>query len=214
MAYSNRDNTVNPAKKLTKLLNDTNAVGSGIIVAVAGGGGSAYEEEIAEKPMNWASFYDRKECWGYPGEPIASPCTYANARTVTIAFLQGLKGDGLRFIVHTNRRGDGTEIVVADLETDAFPASEQMVDEYHGVTVCKDGTYLHTVYLFPLSSYLWGNTRDFWEKEEEDKHDPWDDYDDDRYSDDRGRYDDDEQWSCICDASGPYFCSCRRNNDD
>lgn len=210
MAHYNRYNTTNTTKKPTKLLSSRSNRENG----------EEYEEKADIKPIQWASFYDRQECYGYPGEPIVAPTTYATARAATIAFLQSLKG-GLRFIVHKNRSGERTEILASDLETEAFPVSEQMVDEYHGVTIYKDGAYLHEVYLFPLNSYLWGNTRRFWEKEdEEDEHDPRDDYDYDRscyedYDDTIGRYDDtDEEWNCRCGSSGPAFCDCHLRDDD
>ena len=183
-------------------------------------GDKGFKRRVALKqstrPVQWASFYDRMECWGYPGRPIAAPSTYAEARAATIAFLQTFKGDDIVFHAHTNRRGAGKEVTLADLET-AFPVSEEAVEEFHGVTVTKGGAFLHMVYLFPLSSYLWGNTRRFWEEEEDEERDPWGDDDRpyDEEEEDRYEEDDEEPWRrhCTCDANGPYFCSCNREDD-
>lgn len=176
-------------------------------------GNKGFHRRPVPKPaMKWAAMQDRKECYGYPGTPIAAPATYTAARVATIAFLQSLKGDDIAFHAHTNRHGWGNDVTADNLDT-AFPVTEEMVEEYHGVSVTKGGEYLHTVYLFPLSSYLWANTRRFWEpKDEEEDHDDHDDhpYDEEDY----GHYDaEDEQWSCNCGASGPFFCSCNDNDD-
>lgn len=151
--------------------------------------------------------YDRKECYGYPSAPIAAPTTYAKAREAAIAFLRSQEGDSLIFVAHTDRYGVSTK--VDDLEA-AFPAAEVMVDEYHGVSISKDGAYKHQVYLYPLTSYLWNNTRRLWEPEEEEEEEG-DDYEEESGGDEE----EEEPWqrNCTCDASGPYFCSCRRSED-
>ena len=159
----------------------------------------------------WAAFYDRKTIIGYPGAPIAAPTTYAAARAAAVAFLRSQEGNDLVFVAHTDRHGAGTK--VDDLEA-AFPAVEVATSEYHGVSITKGGAYKHRVYLYPLTSYLWANTRRFWEPEEEEERDNYDD----RYDEEsRGGYEEEEEepWqrNCTCDASGPYFCSCSRSED-
>ena len=176
-----------------------------------GGGGPCIPRSEVAGPAQWAVFYDTKTIIGYPGTPVAAPTTYANAREAAIAFMHTLKGD-LAFIAHTNSRSSVPGTYISNLE-EAFPTTEQVVKEYHGVSIMRAGDYLHRVYLFPLTSYLWANVRRFWEAEEEEE-----DRDDDRYEEESyyGYDEEEEPWRrhCTCDASGPYFCSCRNDDDD
>ncbi len=58
---------------------------------------------------------------------------------------------------------------------------------------------------------MWANCERLWNAEDEDE-----DEDDDRhYDSDHYHSDDGEKWrrNCTCDASGPYWCSCRRDDD-
>ena len=107
------------------------------------------------------------------------------------------------------------------------------MEEYLGVVATKQARAdYRQVYLFPETSYMWGNCRDVLfpreaarrRQEEEEERDYWED---DRHYDDeddyRGGYSDDERYGppgCTCDASeppargrGPVFCCCRDRDD-
>ncbi len=181
--------------------------------------------------MGWAAVAEGPIFTSMTTKTLISNLTnYAEARKKAVEHLLTLPADA-KFQACRNRpwrddvHGAGRVRVLthAQLE-EAFPAAEEMVEEYFDVSVFassaspsgKPDKYLGGISLFPQTSYVCENMSWLLFPKEEDEEDHWGEdrgYD----SEDHCRYhsDDEPAWqrNCTCDASGPYFCSCRRDDD-
>ena len=152
---------------------------------------------------------------------ISNLTTYAEARKKAVEHLLTLPADA-KFHACRNRPwrndiyGAGRVRILTHTQLEeAFPAEEEMVEEYFDVSVFKGDKYLGGISLFPQTSYVCENMSWLLFPKEEDE----DEYEDDDRgydSEDNYRSDDEPAWqrNCTCDASGPYWCSCRRDDDD
>ena len=149
---------------------------------------------------------------------ISNLTNYAEARKKAVEHLLTLPADA-QFQACRNRPWRGAPVRVltrAQLE-EAFPAAEEMVEEYFDVSVFIKDKYIGGISLFPQTSYVCRNMS--WllfPKDEEEDRDPWGDDDRSCESDGYNPWDEeDEPWrrDCTCDASGPFFCGCRRDDD-
>jgi hypothetical protein len=173
--------------------------------------------------MRWAAVAEGAIFSSMTKKTLVSPLTtYAEARKKAVEHLLTLPADA-KFQACRNRpwrddvHGAGRVRILthAQLE-EAFPAAEEMVEEYFDVSVFKADKYLGGISLFPQTSYVCENMSWLLFPKEEDEYDRWGD-DDRGYPEEHHYPSDDEEpaWQrgCTCDASGPYFCSCRRDDD-
>ena len=169
--------------------------------------------------MRWAAVYEGPIFTSMTKKTLISNLTtYAEARKKAVEHLLTLPADA-QFQACRNRPwlgGSRVRVLTHAQMEEAFPATEEMVEEYFDVSVFAGKKYLGGISLFPQTSYVCENMS--WllfPKEEEEEYE-----DDDRGydSEDHCRYHSDEEpaWqrNCTCDASGPFFCSCRRDDDD
>jgi hypothetical protein len=196
--------------------------------AAAGGGGGGSAPASAPQ-MRWAAVSEGAVFSSMTKKTLISHLTtYAEARKKAVEHLLTLPADA-KFHACRNRpwrddvHGAGRVRVLthAQLE-EAFPVNEEMVEEYFDVSVFASSAslqpdkYLGGISLFPQTSYVCENMSWLLFPKEEDEYDPWGD-DDRGYESEERHYhsDDEEPWrrNCTCDASGPYFCSCRRDDD-
>jgi hypothetical protein len=156
---------------------------------------------------------------------ISNLTTYAEARKKAMEHLLTLPADAT-FQACRNRpwlHGSRVRVLMHAQLEEAFPANEEMVEEYFDVSVfassasLQPGNYLGGISLFPQTSYvcenlswlLFPNRRYSWHEDDDDRYpsddEPW-----------RGYPSEDEEpeWkrNCTCDAEGAYFCSCRRED--
>ena len=152
---------------------------------------------------------------------VSNLTTYAEARKKAVEYLLTLPADA-KFHACRNRPwlgGSRVRVLTHAQMEEAFPATEEMVEEYFDLSAFKGDKYLGGISLFPQTSYVCSNMSWllFPKDEEEEESYRWGDDDDRGYeSEDNYRSDDEEPWqrNCTCDASGPYWCSCRRDDDD
>jgi hypothetical protein len=185
----------------------------------ASDGSRGFAPRIPKKPqIRWAAVAEGEIISSMTKKTLVSPLTtYAEARKKAVERVASFPADA-NFQACRNRpwrddvHGAGRVRVLtrAQLE-EAFPATEEMVEEYFGVSVFLSKKYLGSVSLFPQTSYLCENMS--WllfpkkeEEEEEDRH----------YSEPEEKEDYHDRWEreCSCDVAGPLFCECRYRDDD
>jgi hypothetical protein len=195
-----------------------------------GGGGAAEPAEPAEPAVMWASIVSIPSISNMVDtELISGPASFTEARKKAMSYLTGnlpanaapqaCRNRPWRDDVHGAGR---TRVLKRTHLEEAFPASEEPVEEFFDVSVFRGNKLMYSIMLFPSTSYVWGNCQNLWLPKDDDE----DRYDEDRYDDDddyRGGYSDDERYGprgCTCDASeppirghGPVFCCCRDRED-
>ena len=164
----------------------------------------------------WVAVFTEVKSYGQPATLISTPTSFGAARAAVLAALKAEKDDVKLTACenHAWRSKSIRDVLPADMEK-AFPAAERHVEEHFNVAVFKKGLLNRTFFLIPQHSYMWDNVKRLWSPEEEDEEEDDDDYRG-YESEDHYRSDEEPAWqrNCTCDAIGPYFCSCRRDDDD
>jgi hypothetical protein len=160
---------------------------------------------MRKRPCHWVAVYTEQRSYGYPSTLIMAPTTYTAAREAAINYINTLPTDH-RMIAKRDRTG-AEKLSSA---SEAFPVTEEATKEWFLLMI---PTLNKDIFVIPSNSYMFSNCNYLWTPKERDDED--DDYDEE---DHYGYYGEDEEepaWkrNCTCDASGPYFCSCRRSDD-